>query len=68
MNKITYLGLIEKLSKAGCEFVADAGGVHQIWRNPRSGAYTVIPKRSGNMDSRTLEKIVNDLGLSLDGG
>ena len=33
-----YRELVKKLRRLGCEFVRRAGGSHEIWYNPHTGA------------------------------
>jgi predicted RNA binding protein YcfA (HicA-like mRNA interferase family) len=59
-----YGELTRKLGRLGIVFRRQAGGSHEIWRNPANGSYTVIPHSSREIRTGTLAKILKDLGLS----
>jgi predicted RNA binding protein YcfA (HicA-like mRNA interferase family) len=62
---MTYRELTTRLRRLGIEFRRQAGGSHEIWRNPQKNLYTVIP-RHGRRDIKrgTLAKILKDLELT----
>jgi predicted RNA binding protein YcfA (HicA-like mRNA interferase family) len=43
--------------------VRQAGGSHEIWYNPHTGSLTVIPHHTREISTKTLNKILRDLGL-----
>jgi len=61
-----YGELVRRLRLLGVEFGRQAAGSHEIWWRPATGATTTIPNH-GNRDipTRTLSKILRDLGLTL---
>lgn len=61
-----YNELVKKLSQAGCEFVRQAGGSHEIWRNPETNGVSVIPHHPREISKKTLNKILRELGLKLE--
>ena len=58
-----YRELVKKLRRLECEFVRQAGGSHEIWYNPNTGNLTVIPHHTREISAKTLNKILQDLGL-----
>lgn len=61
-----YNELIKKLTQLGCEFERQAGGSHEVWRNPETGGVTVIPHHTREISKKTLSKILRQLGLELE--
>ena len=60
-----YGELTRKLGRLGIVFRRQAGGSHEIWRDPANGFYTVIPRHaSREIRIGTLAKILRDLGLT----
>ena len=60
-----YGELTRKLGRLGIVFRRQAGGSHEIWRNPANGRYTVIPHHAKReIRTGTLAKILKDLGLT----
>ncbi len=60
-----YRVLATKLRRLGCEFVRQAPGSHEIWRNPRNQRFTTIPHSRGrDIAKGTLAAILRDLGLT----
>ncbi len=59
-----YGELTKKLRRLGIEFRRQATGSHEIWWDPRSKLYTLIPNHPGReIKKGTLAAILRDLGL-----
>ena len=64
---MNYRQLTRRLRKLGCEFVRQAPGSHEVWWNPATNKFTVIPKHGGrNLPAGTLRAILRQLGISHD--
>ncbi|NPV09249.1 MAG: type II toxin-antitoxin system HicA family toxin [Anaerolineae bacterium] len=61
-----YGELAKRLRRLGCEFVRQAGGSHEIWRNPSTGGISVVPHHTREIAPRTLSTILRQLGLTLE--
>jgi len=59
--------VIRKLRKAGFVFDRYAKGSHEIWLNPLTHRYTVVPNHPGkDVPKGTLRAIIKESGLSFD--
>lgn len=59
--------VIRKLRKAGFLFDRHAKGSHEIWFNPTTHRYTVVPNHPGkDIHKGTLRAIVREAGLSVE--
>lgn len=59
--------VIRKLRKAGFVFDRYAKGSHEIWFNPATHLYTVVPNHPGKDISKgTLRAIIKEAGLTID--
>lgn len=59
--------VIRKLRKAGFLFDRHAKGSHEIWFNPATRRYTVVPNHPGkDVPKGTLRAIVRESGLSVE--
>jgi len=57
--------VIRKLRKAGFVFDRHAKGSHEIWFNPLTHRYTVVPNHPGrNIPKGTLRAIIKEAGFS----
>jgi predicted RNA binding protein YcfA (HicA-like mRNA interferase family) len=60
-----YGELTRKLHRLGIVFRRQAGGSHEVWRDPSKNRYTIIPRHaSRDIPKGTLAKILKDLGLT----
>jgi predicted RNA binding protein YcfA (HicA-like mRNA interferase family) len=60
-----YRELAQRLNRLGCEFVRQAPGSHEIWRNQANGNFTVIPRHGGrDLPTGTLRAILRQLDIS----
>ena len=63
-----YNELRRRLKRLGYEPLRQAGGSHEIWWRPDTDLRTVIPNHpSKEIPTGTLQAILKDLGLTLDG-
>jgi len=61
-----YRELVRRLRELNCEFVREAPGSHEIWWNPLTRRFTVIPRHAGkDLPRGTLRAILRNLGLKL---
>jgi predicted RNA binding protein YcfA (HicA-like mRNA interferase family) len=59
-----YGQLARRLRELGCEFVRQAAGSHEVWWNPGTKMFTVIPQHSGrDLPPGTLRAILRQLGI-----
>lgn len=58
--------VIRKLRAAGFVFDRMAKGSHEIWRNPVTRAYAVVPNHPGDVPEGTVRVIVRASGLSVE--
>lgn len=59
--------VIRKLRKAGFVFDRHAKGSHEIWYNPSSKRWTVVPNHPGkDIPKGTLRAIVQQTGLTIE--
>lgn len=64
---MNYRQLTRRLRQLGCEFERQAAGSHEIWWNPATQKFTVIPNHgSRDLPLGTLRTILRQLGISLD--
>jgi len=62
---MNYRRLTQRLHQLGCEFVRQAPGSHEVWWNPETKKFTVIPKHGGkDILLGTLRAILHSLGIS----
>ena len=62
-----YRELTKRLRKLGCEFDRQAAGSHEIWWNPATNGFTVIPNHGGrDLPPGTLRAILRQLEISPD--
>ena len=61
-----YRDVAGKLGKFGFEFDRQARGSHEIWRNPRSGLRTTLPRHPGDLPEGTLRAILKQANISVD--
>jgi len=55
--------MVRLAKKSGCEIVRH-GSRHDIWRNPKTGTETQIPRhQSKELPTGTVNRIKKDLGL-----
>jgi len=56
--------LTRRLRQLGCEFVRQGSGSHEIWWNPASERFSVIPRHGGrDLPAGTLRTILRQLGI-----
>ncbi len=61
---MNYRQLTRRLRQLGCEFVRQGPGSHEIWWNPQTGQFTVIPRHGGrDIPTGTLRTILRQLGI-----
>ena len=61
------LEIIRKLRKAGFVFDRHAKGSHEIWFNPTTKRWTVIPNHPGkDVPKGTLRAIIREAGLTVE--
>ncbi|MEK7449566.1 MAG: type II toxin-antitoxin system HicA family toxin [Planctomycetota bacterium] len=64
---VTGKQIIRLIRKIGFEFYRSAKGSHEVWRRPRDGRHTIIPRHAGKIIKRkTLKSIINDTGLTIE--
>ena len=62
---MNYRQLTRRLRLLGCEFVRQAAGSHEVWWNPRTKLFTVIPQHGGrDLPPGTLRVILRQLGIA----
>lgn len=61
-----YRQINKKLKKLGFEFVRQAAGSHEIWRNPNTDRYTTIPNHPGDMPEGTLHAILKQADITIE--
>lgn len=61
-----YRQIIKRLKHLGFEFDRQAAGSHEIWYNPLTNCYTVIPNHPGDMPEGTLRAIIKQAGITID--
>lgn len=62
---MTYAELTRKLRRLGVEFRRQARGSHEVWWDPGSQRFTIIPNHPSREIARgTLAKILKDLGIT----
>lgn len=67
LSSLKPIEVIRKLRKAGFIFDRYAKGSHEIWLNPLTRRYTVVPNHPGKDVPRgTLRAIIKEAGLSID--
>jgi predicted RNA binding protein YcfA (HicA-like mRNA interferase family) len=60
-----YAELTRKLKRLGCYPTRFGAGSHEVWRNPRTGAQTVIPyHRTDDIGPGLLSRILRQLGVT----
>lgn len=64
---MTHAELTRKRKRLGIVFRRQAGGSHEIWRNPSKNLYTIIPRHPGReLRKGTVAKILKGLGLRME--
>ena len=64
---MNYRKLTRRLRQLGCEFVRQAPGSHEVWWNPASHRFTVVPHHGGrDLPPGTLRAILRQLGIEPD--
>ena len=58
--------VIQKLRRAGFVLDREAKGSHEIWRNPETGARTIVPHHPGDLPEDIVRKIVRQAKMSVD--
>ena len=59
--------VIHKLRKAGFVFDRYAKGSHEIWLNPTTHRYTVVPNHPGkDIPKGTLAAIIKEAGITIE--
>jgi predicted RNA binding protein YcfA (HicA-like mRNA interferase family) len=59
--------IIKKLRRAGFSFDRHAKGSHEIWFNPATKRWTVIPNHPGkDVPKGTLRAIIKEAGLTVE--
>ncbi len=62
---MNYRQLTRRLRELGCEFVRQGAGSHEVWWNPGTTTFTVIPQHGGrDLPPGTLRVILRQLGIS----
>jgi predicted RNA binding protein YcfA (HicA-like mRNA interferase family) len=62
---MNYRQLTRRLRELGCEFVRQAAGSHEVWWNPKTEMFTVIPQHGGrDLPTGTLRAILRQLGIA----
>ena len=62
---MNYRQLTGHLRKLGCEFVRQAPGSQEVWWNPITKKFTIIPQHEGrDLPPKTLCAILRQLGIS----
>jgi predicted RNA binding protein YcfA (HicA-like mRNA interferase family) len=59
-----YREIVKRLKKLGFAFHRQAAGSHEIWSNPKTGKYTTLPNRPGDMPEGTLRAILKQADIS----
>jgi len=60
-----YKDLTRRLRQLDCEFLRQAAGSHEIWRNPANNNFTVIPKHGGrDIPNGTVRAILRQLDIA----
>jgi predicted RNA binding protein YcfA (HicA-like mRNA interferase family) len=60
-----YREITKRLRKLGCEFDRQASGSHEVWWNPATNKFTIIPNHGGrDLPSGTLRAILRQLEIS----
>jgi predicted RNA binding protein YcfA (HicA-like mRNA interferase family) len=54
-----------KLTTLGFQFYRHGAGSHDIWHNPKTGAFTTIPNHPGDLPEGTLRAILKQTGVSV---
>ncbi len=64
---MNYRQVTRRLRELGCEFLRQAPGSHEVWWNPETKTFTVIPHHGGrDLPPGTLRAILRQLGFSPD--
>ncbi|MHB9036089.1 MAG: type II toxin-antitoxin system HicA family toxin [Armatimonadota bacterium] len=66
LSGFTAADVLKKLRRAGFVFDRYAKGSHEIWRNPESRAYAVVPNHPGDLPEGTVRAVVRASGLTVD--
>ncbi len=66
LSGFSYRDIVRRLKALGFRFDRQAAGSHEIWYNPVSGRYTVIPNHPGDMPEGTLRAILRQADIRPD--
>lgn len=59
-----YRELAKRLRQAGCQLSRHGKGSHEIWINPTTNGFSVIPNHAGkDIPPGTVRSILKDLGI-----
>jgi predicted RNA binding protein YcfA (HicA-like mRNA interferase family) len=61
-----YREIVRKPRACGLRFDRQAAGSHEIWFNPTSNLYTIVPNHSGDMPEGTLRTILKKAEIDVD--
>jgi predicted RNA binding protein YcfA (HicA-like mRNA interferase family) len=66
LSGFSYRDITRRLKTLGFRFDRHAAGSHEIWYNPDTQRYTVIPKHPGDMPEGTLRAILRQAAIAPD--
>lgn len=59
-----YRDVVRRLGRSGFVFARHGRGSHEIWHNPDTGLFTVVPNHPGDLPEGTLRAILKQAGIS----
>jgi len=61
-----YKKVVRKLKKLGLLFEREGKGSHEIWYNPKTDCFTVVPRHSKSLPEGTLRAVLKEAKIEVD--